>query len=43
MTELRSYCQAVAEGTRAPVPGVRGLVRRILCVLVRSHAAGVPF
>ena len=43
MTRLSSSCQAVAEGTRAPAPGLRGLVRRVVCVLVRTHASGVPF
>ena len=43
MTQLSSYCQAVADGTRAPAPGLRGLLHRVLCVLVRTHASGVPF
>ncbi len=40
---LTSYCQAVADGTVAPTPGVRGLWRKTLCLLVRTHHAGVPF
>ncbi len=43
MKTLPSYCQAVADGTLAPADGVRGLWRRVLCVLVRTHHAGVPF
>ena len=43
MNNLTSYCQAVADGTLAPADGFRGLWRRVLCVLVRTHHAGVPF
>lgn len=43
MTQLTSYCQAVADGTIAPAAGLRGLWRRALCLLVRTHRAGVPF
>ncbi len=43
MSNLASYCQAVADGTIPPATGVRGLWRRVLCVLVRTHTAGVPF
>lgn len=43
MSNLSTYCQAVADGTIKPVTGVRGLLRRALCLLVRTHAAGVPF
>ena len=43
MSTLASYCQAVADGTLAPVGGLRGLWRRTVCVLVRTHTAGVPF
>jgi len=43
MSNLSTYCQAVADGTIEPAKGVRGLLRRALCLLVRTHAAGVPF
>ncbi len=43
MTDLGSYCQAVADGSLPPVGGLRGLWRRAVCVLVRTHTAGVPF
>ena len=43
MSNLSSYCEAVADGTIAPTPGLRGLLRRALCLLVRTHVAGVPF
>ncbi len=43
MSNLASYCQAVSDGTIAPAKGLRGLWRRALCVLVRTHSAGVPF
>ena len=39
---LQTYCQAVADGTIAST-GFRGLLRRALCLLVRTHTAGVPF
>ncbi len=39
---LTTYCQAVADGTFCAT-GFRGLLRRALCLLVRTHAAGVPF
>lgn len=43
MKTLTSYCQAVADGTLPPAEGFRGRWRRVLCVLVRTHHAGVPF
>lgn len=43
MSNLSTYCQAVADGTIEPATGVRGLLRRALCLLVRTHTAGVPF
>ena len=43
MSNLASYCQAVADGTIQPTDGFRGLWRRVVCVLVRTHTAGVPF
>ncbi len=43
MSNLASYCQAVADGTIPAAGGFRGLWRRAVCVLVRTHAAGVPF
>ena len=43
MSHLASYCQAVADGTIPAADGWRGLWRRALCVLVRTHRAGVPF
>lgn len=43
MTNLKTYCQAVADGTIAPVGRLRGLFRQVLCLLVRTHRAGVPF
>ncbi len=43
MSKLVSYCQAVDNGTLPPATGLRGLWRRALCVLVRTHTAGVPF
>ncbi len=39
---LSTYCQAVADGTISST-GFRGLLRRTLCLLVRTHVAGVPF
>jgi len=39
---LSTYCQAVADGTIEST-GVRGWLRCSVCVLVRTHAAGVPF
>lgn len=39
---LRTYCQAVNDGTIEST-GFRGLLRRALCLLVRTHSAGVPF
>jgi hypothetical protein len=39
---LSTYCQAVADGTIEST-GVRGWLRRAVCVLVRTHSAGVPF
>lgn len=39
---LRTYCEAVADGT-VESTGLRALLRRTLCLLVRSHTAGVPF
>ena len=39
---LSTYCQAVADGTIESA-GFRGLLRRALCLLVRTHSAGVPF
>lgn len=39
---LCAYCQAVADGTIEPT-GVRGWLSRAVCVLVRTHTAGVPF
>ena len=39
---LNTYCQAVADGT-IESRGVRGWLRRTVCVLVRAHVAGVPF
>jgi len=39
---LTTYCQAVADGT-IDSTGFRGLLRRALCLLVRTHMAGVPF
>lgn len=43
MSTLTTYCQAVADGTVEAPKGFRGLLRRALCLLVRTHAAGVPF
>ena len=43
MSNLASYCQAVADGDIPAVTGWRGLWRRTLCVLIRTHRAGVPF
>jgi hypothetical protein len=43
MSDLTTYCQAVADGTVEMPRGLRGLLRRALCLLVRSHRAGVPF
>jgi hypothetical protein len=43
MSNLASYCQAVADGTIPPAGGFRGLWRRAVCVLVRTKTAGVPF
>lgn len=43
MSNLASYCQAVADGTIPPAGGSRGLWRRALRLLVRTHTAGVPF
>ena len=43
MTQIVSYCQAVADGSITPATGLRGLFRRVVCVLVRTHSAGVPF
>ncbi len=43
MSNLSTYCQAVADGTIGPPTGLRGLLRRALCLLVRTHSAGVPF
>ncbi len=40
---LTTYCQAVADGTVTPPPGVRGVWRRLLCLFVRTHQARVPF
>ena len=42
-SQLTSYCQAVADGTVEVPSGWRGLLRRTLCLLVRTHSAGVPF
>ena len=39
---LNTYCQAVADG-RLSSTGLRGLFRRAVCVLARTHSAGVPF
>lgn len=39
---LRTYCQAVADGTLSSA-GLRGRLRRAVCLLVRTHRAGVPF
>jgi hypothetical protein len=39
---LRTYCQAVEDGTLSST-GLRGFLRRAVCVLVRTHRAGVPF
>jgi hypothetical protein len=39
---LTTYCQAVGDGT-IDSTGFRGLLRRALCLLVRTHVAGVPF
>ena len=39
---LSTYCQAVADGA-LPTTGLRGWLRRAVCVLVRTHRAGVPF
>ena len=39
---LRTYCQAVADGTLTS-NGLRGWFRRTVCVLVGTHRAGVPF
>lgn len=39
---LSTYCQAVADGA-LPSTGLRGWLRRAVCVLVRTHRAGVPF
>lgn len=43
MTDVTSYCQALADGTIAPAGGLRMLLRRVVCLLVRTHRAGVPF
>ncbi len=43
MPDLTTYCQAVADGTIEAPSGLRGLFRRVLCLLVLSHRAGVPF
>jgi len=43
MSDLSTYCQAVADGTIEAPSGFRGLLRRALCLLVRTHLAGVPF
>lgn len=43
MSHLSTYCQAVAAGSIEPATGLRGVLRRVLCLLVRTHAAGVPF
>ena len=43
MSNLTTYCQAVADGTIELPRGWRGVLRRTLCLLVRTHAAGVPF
>jgi hypothetical protein len=43
MSNLSSYCQAVADGEIPPAGGFRGWWRRAVCVLVRTHTAGVPF
>jgi hypothetical protein len=39
---LNNYCQAVADGTISST-GLRGWLRRAVCVMVRAHSAGVPF
>jgi len=39
---LSTYCQAVADGT-LPSIGLRGWLRRAVCLLARTHRAGVPF
>ena len=43
MTRHASYCQAVADGAIAPATGWRASFRRVVCVLARTHTAGVPF
>lgn len=43
MPQLHSYCHAVSEGTLQPATGLRGWWRRTVCLLVRTHGAGVPF
>jgi hypothetical protein len=43
MSKLTTYCQAVEDGTLPEPTGLRGLLRRVLCLLVRTHGAGVPF
>lgn len=43
MSTLASYCQAVADGTIPATAGWRGVWRRTLCLLIRTHTAGVPF
>ena len=42
-SRLTTYCQAIADGTVETPRGLRGLLRRALCLLVRTHRAGVPF
>lgn len=39
---LSTYCKAVADGTLSST-GLRGWLRRAVCVLARAHRAGVPF
>jgi hypothetical protein len=39
---LSTYGQAVADGTLTSTD-LRGWMRRAVCVLVRTHRAGVPF
>ena len=39
---LRTYCQAVADGTVSST-GPLGWLRRAVCLLARTHRAGVPF
>ena len=39
---LSTYCQGVADGTLTST-GLQGRLRRAVCVLTRTHRAGVPF